>query len=560
MKNLIAFSIILFFQSTLLAQCPVDEADLANGGTFSGNCNVNVGGNITITGAVVWTSGTLNINGNNGDVNISGSLTINGGTVNTTDNSDGDIEVLNGSVVTIAAGAALNARDEISVRNGGAINVSGTMTSTTSDIDIDAGGTITVNSGGSINTGADDDLVVQGTLTMNDGSVANVGNDVEVTGTVTANGTMNVVDDFNVDGGTVSVGSTGILNITDDIGVDNGGTFTNNGSIDVGDNVVIEGGSSFTNTGTLVVADNFEILDGGTTVTNSGAITVGNDLVIDDAGATLINDNLITVYDDITNNGTLTGSGGINLCDPTGTEATNNFTNNGTYSMTGVMCMCNTNNNNVFTNNGVATVGTTIDVDCSSLNVVLPIDLLFFRASREEEGVLIHWSTANEVNNDYMEVERSLDGVDWEVVAHVQGSRTSNEVNEYFELDYSAPKEGSLYYRLRQIDINGDYELFPIVKVSAVDEGFSEQPQLKVFPNPISRGTHLKLNFQGIEDSDVSIQLFDLMGRKVFLKEVFVESDNQIEDLEILHSLEPGHYFIIAESKGYIFKSKLVIQ
>lgn len=507
---------------------------------------------------MIWTSGTLNINGSNGDVDITGSLTINGGTVNTTDNANGDIEVLNGGVVTIAAGAALNARDEISVRSGGTINVSGTMTSTTSFIDMDAGGAITVNSGGSINTGADDDMLVQGTLTLNDGSVANVGNDVEVTGTITANGTMNVVDDFNVDGGTVSVGSTGILNITDDIGVANGGTFTNNGSIDVGDNVVIEGGSSFTNTGTLVVADNFEILDGGTTVTNSGAITVGNDLVIN-AGATLINDNLITVYDDVTNNGTLTGSGGINLCDPTSTEGTNNFANNGTYSMTGVMCMCTTNINNVYTNNGVAAVGTTVDVACSSLNVVLPIDLLFFRASRDESGVLIHWSTANEVNNDYMQVERSLDGVDWEAVAHVQGSRTSNEVNEYFELDYSAPKEVNLYYRLRQIDINGDYELFPIVKVSAVDEGFAEQPQLKVFPNPISRGTHLKLNFRGLQDSDVSIQLFDLMGRQVFEKTVG-QLDNQIIDLEMIHTVMPGHYFLIARSENHSFKTKLIVE
>src|SRR5688572_28927701 len=83
---------------SLRAQCPANEADLANGGTFSGTCSIGVGTNVIITGAVIWSSGTLTLTVNDGDIiiNSGGSLTINGGTVQAIDNNNGDLVVNSG--------------------------------------------------------------------------------------------------------------------------------------------------------------------------------------------------------------------------------------------------------------------------------------------------------------------------------------------------------------------------------------------------------------------------------------------------------------------------------
>ena len=94
----------------------------------------------------------------------------------------------------------------------------------------------------------------------------------------------------------------------------------------------------------------------------------------------------------------------------------------------------------------------------------LPIDLLSFNAVAAQDGVLVEWSTLSQVNNDYFNVQRSLDGYEWQDVVRIPGAGNSNSQIDYSWFD-TAPPVGVSYYRLKQTDYNGTEETFHPVSV-----------------------------------------------------------------------------------------------
>ena len=67
---------------------------------------------------------------------------------------------------------------------------------------------------------------------------------------------------------------------------------------------------------------------------------------------------------------------------------------------------------------------------------VLPVELIEFTANRNGNDVMLNWITATEMNNDYFEIQRSLDGHNWETVFTVRGAGNSNNEVDYIEYDY----------------------------------------------------------------------------------------------------------------------------
>ncbi|MGI4760966.1 MAG: hypothetical protein ACRYF0_09690, partial [Janthinobacterium lividum] len=110
--------------------------------------------------------------------------------------------------------------------------------------------------------------------------------------------------------------------------------------------------------------------------------------------------------------------------------------------------------------------------------VVLPVVLTGFAATRTAAGVQVRWATASEINSARFEVERSLDGVVFGPVATVAAAGTSQQPRAYTHLDAAAPT-GGLYYRLRQVDLDGTTHYSPVAAVS--DAG----PGLALSPNPV---------------------------------------------------------------------------
>jgi hypothetical protein len=125
-------------------------------------------------------------------------------------------------------------------------------------------------------------------------------------------------------------------------------------------------------------------------------------------------------------------------------------------------------------NSGGASLGTTNNV--LQTCVVLPIFLLDFSAEIVDSYTHLTWQTATERDNDFFTVERSANGIDWEVLELIDGAGVSNELLHYETYD-NYPLNGISYYRLKQTDFDGKATYSDIKSISNTEE-------LMVLPNP----------------------------------------------------------------------------
>jgi len=102
--------------------------------------------------------------------------------------------------------------------------------------------------------------------------------------------------------------------------------------------------------------------------------------------------------------------------------------------------------------------------------------LLYFYGKKAENGVLLSWETATEINNDYFDVEWSMDGISFEKIGQVQGAGMTAEI-QLHEFLHEKPVNRNNYYRLKQVDFDEKFEYSNIV--------FLTIKPLNIYPNPV---------------------------------------------------------------------------
>ena len=79
----------------------------------------------------------------------------------------------------------------------------------------------------------------------------------------------------------------------------------------------------------------------------------------------------------------------------------------------------------------------------------------------------LQWSTATETNNQGFEIQRGTNNRDLVTVGFVKGNGTTTETQSYTYVD-NTELSGTVYYRLKQLDLNGKYEYSKVVEVTRV--------------------------------------------------------------------------------------------
>lgn len=98
--------------------------------------------------------------------------------------------------------------------------------------------------------------------------------------------------------------------------------------------------------------------------------------------------------------------------------------------------------------------------------VALPIELLSFVGENNNSYNILTWVTASESNNDYFTLERSEDGIIWDIIHIEDGVGFSTQITSYSYNDYNFPPNNINYYRLRQTDYDGYFEIFDIITIN----------------------------------------------------------------------------------------------
>ena len=143
--------------------------------------------------------------------------------------------------------------------------------------------------------------------------------------------------------------------------------------------------------------------------------------------------------------------------------------------------------------------------------IAFPVELSSFTAAIQNKAVVLNWVTATEINNYGFEVEKSFDKVNWNKIAFKNGYGNSNSVKDYTYNDKDITKNGMYYYRLKQIDNNGDFEYSNIVEVNVNIPVKFEVAQN--YPNPFNPVTNISFNLP--EASNVTLYIFNAIGQQI---------------------------------------------
>jgi len=184
----------------------------------------------------------------------------------------------------------------------------------------------------------------------------------------------------------------------------------------------------------------------------------------------------------------------------------------------------------------------------------LPVELLSFNAVPVNNAeVLVTWTTASEINNDKFIVERSLDAVNFEIVGTVNGAGNSNFMRNY-SLNDVKPYNGVSYYRLRQVDFNGDQEIFTPVAVYLTGAAGSS---MNVYPNPATETATLSIN--GQYKGKAVLQIIDITGRNISKQQINLTEGSNAIKLDV-DGLANGKYLIhVTLSDGTRMNMPLII-
>jgi hypothetical protein len=160
-------------------------------------------------------------------------------------------------------------------------------------------------------------------------------------------------------------------------------------------------------------------------------------------------------------------------------------------------------------NTNSSIIYTTSPCITSSLSVILlPIELVSFTAAVKDASIELNWATTAEINNDYFNIERSDDGINFTSIDKINGARNSIQNLSYSTVDHT-PLEGWSYYRLKQTDYNEKINYSDVV---AVEFNTMNDFVFRVYPNPFSAET----TFRTTENlKNATLTVYDSYGHIV---------------------------------------------
>lgn len=164
----------------------------------------------------------------------------------------------------------------------------------------------------------------------------------------------------------------------------------------------------------------------------------------------------------------------------------------------------------------------------SATNNPLPVTLTYFLVKPEDQSAVAEWETAAEKNNDYFLLERSEDGVTFDVIGRVAGSGTTTIPRKYTYTD-DAPYAGTSYYRLKQVDFDGKTETFKTIPFD-YNQTLSELKISEVSPNPFT--TDIRMIVDVPEEGIVYTDILTTGGAKVWSTVSEVQEGRQIMNLQ----------------------------
>jgi hypothetical protein len=153
-----------------------------------------------------------------------------------------------------------------------------------------------------------------------------------------------------------------------------------------------------------------------------------------------------------------------------------------------------------------------MDTANGTISDPLPVELALFTAERFGSSIKLFWRTITEINNYGFDVERSLDRGSWNAIQFIPAQNASNVPKDYSYVDHDIITGSKYFYRLKQIDNDGEFTYSGIVEVytGEILNGFVLDQN---YPNPFNPTTKIKFGFE--KGVLAKLIVYDLLGNEV---------------------------------------------
>lgn len=161
----------------------------------------------------------------------------------------------------------------------------------------------------------------------------------------------------------------------------------------------------------------------------------------------------------------------------------------------------------------------------------LPLSFVDFKVNKVLQTAELSWSTADEVYNDFFEVERSTDGKTFLVLKKVEPQPSTGAINNYKSVD-DKPFKGVNYYRIKQTDKDGTYSFSKLQSIDFSDlRATTTDAAIQIYPNPTEN--YLFLSTIKKDSQAVNLRIIDMNGvvKKSFVFKTEDEIKLNVEDL-----------------------------
>jgi len=140
--------------------------------------------------------------------------------------------------------------------------------------------------------------------------------------------------------------------------------------------------------------------------------------------------------------------------------------------------------------------------------IALPVKLSTFNINAKNNSALLNWAVENQdATSSYFAIERSTNGTDFNQIGTVNA--TSDSQASYSYTDNGINLSGTVYYRLKMVDKDGQFTYSDIKSVQFKNLSFA----VNLYPNPVQNFTKLTVALDEAQVIKVSVN--DALGNIV---------------------------------------------
>ncbi|HEY5370313.1 MAG TPA: T9SS type A sorting domain-containing protein [Hanamia sp.] len=181
---------------------------------------------------------------------------------------------------------------------------------------------------------------------------------------------------------------------------------------------------------------------------------------------------------------------------------------------------------------------------------LMPVKLVSFNGLYSNGLATLNWETSQEINNDHFELYRSLDGKQFDLVATIAGAGTSFVPKYYSFRDGIGAKLSDVYYRLKQVDIDGKASFSNVVRLSIGDGNES----FRIYPNPVIND--FTATFSASNAGAAKLLIRNVNGQTVYSQTLNILKGNNAVSVQVPQIIR-GMYYVSVVNAEINFNTKM---